>query len=59
LESCRGNNARKVKQLDLGMRSKTSREEWFDEECRLAIQENNKAGEKVTECNTKITCRRI
>jgi len=38
---------------------KTSRKEWFDEECRLAIQENNKAGEKVTECNTKITCRRI
>jgi len=31
------------------MRSKTSRKEWFDEECRLALQENNKAGEKVTE----------
>ena len=32
---------------------------WFDEEWRLAIQENNKAGEKVTECNTNITCSRI
>jgi hypothetical protein len=41
------------------MSSKTSRKEWFDEECRLAIQENNKRREKVTECNTKITCRRI
>jgi hypothetical protein len=41
------------------MRSKTSRKEWFDEECRLAIQENNKAGEKVTESNKKTTCRRI
>jgi len=35
------------------MHSKTSRKEWFDEECRLAIQENDKAGEKVTECNTR------
>jgi len=41
------------------MCSKTSRKERFDEECRLAIQENNKGGEKVTECNTEITCRRI
>jgi hypothetical protein len=37
----------------LGIRSKTSRKEWFDEECRLATQENNKAGQKVTECNTR------
>jgi hypothetical protein len=41
------------------MHSKTSRKEWFDEEWRLAIQENNKAGENVTECSTKITCRSI
>jgi hypothetical protein len=41
------------------MCSKTSRKEWFDEEYRLAIQENKEAREKVTECNTKITCRRI
>jgi hypothetical protein len=38
---------------------KTARKERFGEEWRLAIQENNKAGEKVTECNTKIMCRRI
>jgi hypothetical protein len=35
------------------------RKKWFDEEWRLAIQENNKAGKKATERNTKITCGRI
>jgi len=41
------------------MRSKTSRKEWFDEECRQAIHENNKDEERVAECNTKITCSRV
>jgi hypothetical protein len=29
------------------------KESVIDEECRLSIQENNKAGQKVTESNTR------
>jgi hypothetical protein len=40
-------------QIHLGTCPKIQRKEWFNEECRIAIQEKNKAREKVLQRNTK------